>query len=422
MHEPQLAHRIFFAIQAIVLLAAMFTLDHWGVFRGIIAAQAGLVGVWLGVGQMQRKQRLIAAAAAAALFALVMVALALNFKLVWLLSPNGFGWQFLLLMARVLFVAGVFWQALGRDGYVLMAAGEPMQAGLLRFRLHHLVALMGLVALYLVVTQNLDGGPFYQVLLVVYVALMGLAYAANSLLASLMALEPKWTPGRIIAYGLSILAISLAIAGHAYHQTDNWNTARRTWLETMIEVAWLGGSLAVLRMPGMRLVRLPGTEPAPAFATDDGSTSATHAPWFRFNLKAMFVVFTLVAIWLGWNVSIVQQRKHLRALIDDRPASGGTMAVITAAEGNAAAPKAVKDQIAPHVIEAFQIRNRGGTTIGPRSGGDLSLLRRWLGDELVFIILLDDELDIREEVESTFPEAMIVIREADVDDDDASRP
>lgn len=30
--------------------------------------------------------------------------------------------------------------------------------------------------------------------------------------------------------------------------------------------------------------------------------------WFRFSLRTMFVAFTLVAVWLGWNVYIVRQR------------------------------------------------------------------------------------------------------------------
>jgi hypothetical protein len=30
--------------------------------------------------------------------------------------------------------------------------------------------------------------------------------------------------------------------------------------------------------------------------------------WFRFSLRSLFVTFTILAIWLGWNVHLVQQR------------------------------------------------------------------------------------------------------------------
>jgi hypothetical protein len=110
-------------------------------------------------------------------------------------------------------------------------------------------------------------------------------------------------------------------------------------------------------------------------------------------------------------VSTVQQRKRLRALIDDRTTAGRPMAAITHAEGDASASREVKERIAPHLIEAFDIRNRGGPVVGPRDGGNLSLVRRWLGDETVFIILLDRGSELQEDVEAAFPEAMIVTRD-----------
>jgi hypothetical protein len=45
---------------------------------------------------------------------------------------------------------------------------------------------------------------------------------------------------------------------------------------------------------------------------------------------------------------------------------------------------------------------------------NLSLIRRWLGDEPVFLILLDDCVDI-ERFGAAFPEAMIVVRQQSED-------
>jgi hypothetical protein len=35
--------------------------------------------------------------------------------------------------------------------------------------------------------------------------------------------------------------------------------------------------------------------------------------WFRFSLRTLFVVITVVAVWLGWQASIVHERKALLA-------------------------------------------------------------------------------------------------------------
>jgi hypothetical protein len=35
--------------------------------------------------------------------------------------------------------------------------------------------------------------------------------------------------------------------------------------------------------------------------------------WFRFSLRTFLVAFTAVAVWLGWNVHLVQRRKDFIA-------------------------------------------------------------------------------------------------------------
>jgi hypothetical protein len=38
-------------------------------------------------------------------------------------------------------------------------------------------------------------------------------------------------------------------------------------------------------------------------------TSAPKRRWFRFSLRTLFVVVTVIACWLGWNVHVVRQRQ-----------------------------------------------------------------------------------------------------------------
>jgi hypothetical protein len=54
--------------------------------------------------------------------------------------------------------------------------------------------------------------------------------------------------------------------------------------------------------------------------------------WPRFSLRMMFVAFTVVAVWLGWNVHVVQQRK---AKLAELQADNFRVVVLTRAEHEA---------------------------------------------------------------------------------------
>ena len=43
-------------------------------------------------------------------------------------------------------------------------------------------------------------------------------------------------------------------------------------------------------------------------------TAAPKRRWFRFSLRTMFVVVTVVACWLGWNLHQVRQREKFLSL------------------------------------------------------------------------------------------------------------
>jgi hypothetical protein len=42
--------------------------------------------------------------------------------------------------------------------------------------------------------------------------------------------------------------------------------------------------------------------------------------WFRFSLRTLFLLVTVIACWLGWQVHVVQHRKAMLMQIE---ASGG---------------------------------------------------------------------------------------------------
>jgi hypothetical protein len=109
-------------------------------------------------------------------------------------------------------------------------------------------------------------------------------------------------------------------------------------------------------------------------------------PWQRFSLRTMFLAFTVVAVWLFWNVRIVQNREELWNSLK--------------AQGE---------------VETESVFRKGGpnrwipyppsSSHGPRVG--LSFIRQALGDKLRdFIVYSGADPAL---VHATFPEAVIVL-------------
>ena len=86
--------------------------------------------------------------------------------------------------------------------------------------------------------------------------------------------------------------------------------------------------------------------------------------WFRFSLRGLLVALTVVAVWLGWNVHVVRQRKAALA--------------------------------APSV-----------ETWTPASVLSLPPWRRWFGDQAVGIIVSDDPAHVVT-LNRLFPEAEVL--------------
>ena len=129
--------------------------------------------------------------------------------------------------------------------------------------------------------------------------------------------------------------------------------------------------------------------------------AATKRRWLRFSLRTMFVAFTVVALWLGWNVYAVRERKAaLESLglpyglnyfdMDLEEPARTVLAIYWASEAGDA---------------IYGLRYK---QIAPTSSSNLPALRQWLGDKPVAHILYTPGID-PERLSRLFPEAIIMV-------------
>ena len=98
--------------------------------------------------------------------------------------------------------------------------------------------------------------------------------------------------------------------------------------------------------------------------------------WFRFSLQTLFALVTLLAIWLGWQLSIVQERKAAMTRIIE---SGG---------------------IAADVDNEFMAQLTY----------DFSPVRRLFGDRSLNIVILPSSFESKQAVyQRIFPEAAVFV-------------
>ena len=125
---------------------------------------------------------------------------------------------------------------------------------------------------------------------------------------------------------------------------------------------------------------------------------------FQFSFKLLLAVLTLAAIWIGWNTSIVNNRKRLLRSLDQN-----TAVIRQQSLDDFKAAGYRLNNVTRHELDVLGAFNQRRYTLyklrSPKSG-DLSYIRRLLGDEPFHVIELDKDSD-REEYLSAFPEAQI---------------
>jgi hypothetical protein len=401
--EPRNFFQIFWVVQLAAYVLAVNAPDPTWALRGIPAAQAALLGIWLAVGPIRSTTRVAGTVFFVGLIAAVAFRLTLEPDFGgWLGIENG--WELLLYLVRLSVVGGFYWLVFLRRGYGLTTSGEPLTEGLLRFRLRHFFLLTIFVALYFGVHRSLDSGILYRLMLVVFISLLGILFATTSLLTSLAVFEPNQTARRFAAYLIGILATAALIAAATYDSMSNWMMVGRTLLQLLVETGWLALSLLILRRRGLRLAKLPDL----TIVGNRYDPYASRDEYLQLAVKAMAIAIIPMFLWVGWSKYVVNERIRVRSQIDGRSTPSGMMVFITQADGRADASRETKNRIAPFVSQFFDILNHGGTVYGPTTSGRISILRHWLGDEGVTWILVDANQEVPR-LRRAFPEAQIAI-------------
>jgi hypothetical protein len=113
--------------------------------------------------------------------------------------------------------------------------------------------------------------------------------------------------------------------------------------------------------------------------------------WFRFSLRTLFVLFTVLAVWLGWNAQHVHERKAILAEITRLQATGTRYLCLETLEDNPqfTFPAGSQD---PALVRVPSIR-------------------RLFGDETCLYLGVPGPLDPRlvERMELAFPEAQLAL-------------
>jgi hypothetical protein len=117
--------------------------------------------------------------------------------------------------------------------------------------------------------------------------------------------------------------------------------------------------------------------------------------WFSFSLRTMFVLVTVLCVWLGWNVRIVQERKAILAEL--RQAVG---------EGNV-------DFVSLESWDAKIETSADASWQSHWAHLRVSKIRRLLGDESCAILDFTLPVDTRlvERIEAALPEAKLYARD-----------
>jgi hypothetical protein len=109
--------------------------------------------------------------------------------------------------------------------------------------------------------------------------------------------------------------------------------------------------------------------------------TATIRRRFRFGLRTLFVMVTLLACWLGWELKFVQER---RAMLGSLLASGNGYTTCS---------------------QLVASSDEHGFAYNPAT---IPFWRRWLGDEAVESIIVPDAQEPLSKALTLFPEAIIV--------------
>lgn len=126
-------------------------------------------------------------------------------------------------------------------------------------------------------------------------------------------------------------------------------------------------------------------------------------PRLRFSLKAILVLFTIVAVWLGWNASIVHQRKTFLALLEEGDCYAMTSS--PALSGQTMHSYSMIDVYAANAVGHPTKYSSHGRRLKKFT---MPTLRCWMGDKRINLIAYRPGPELSE-VQRIFPEATILL-------------
>jgi hypothetical protein len=130
--------------------------------------------------------------------------------------------------------------------------------------------------------------------------------------------------------------------------------------------------------------------------------------WFQFSLATIFVVVTVPAVWLGWELHHVRERDRLLRspvflrLFEYRPKPAAAAAAATSVRSQLIIAKTIRNETRPKVAA------------GPPPSNTIPYLWRLAGDkpvENMDIFLPDDQYTSRDarRIQSLFPECAVTV-------------
>ena len=128
--------------------------------------------------------------------------------------------------------------------------------------------------------------------------------------------------------------------------------------------------------------------------------------WLCFGLPTVFAAFTAIAVWLGWNASIVHQRKALLASLD----KDGCYSIANHDDFMAHGSWDVSYSMFDVYAAAAVGHATRYTFHQPVAPFEMPSVRRWMGDELRWLIAYRPGPDLKE-VQRVFPATLLLLVE-----------